>query len=209
MLLLSGLLAVSTVSATAAETRETRLSQNLTSTERSAAGFSRLSSDQVAVLDALFRRDAAAQLTPRRSDAPPLAARFSQRLTADERLTSGLTLLTEAELSQLDAFADRVSTALNARALLTPVASSYIPVSVRTRVAEAKIAPEIHGSFTLGMGFGKGYSERFGGMTLTYDDPEHNLAVSFSYTESRIKGAIPYCVRDPLLDENRFSRFDP
>ena len=67
--------------------------------------------------------------------------------------------------------------------------------------------PEIHGSFTLGMGFGKGYSERFGGMTLTYEDPARNLAISFSYLESHVKGAGPFYLRDPLYDANRIPRF--
>ena len=59
------------------------------------------------------------------------------------------------------------------------------------------------------MGFGKGYSEKFGGMTLTYEDPARGLALAFSYTESHIKGAAPFYVRDPLYDSVGLPRFAP
>ena len=62
----------------------------------------RLTSDQIAVIDALIRRDLAAQLTPRRGDAPP-AARFSQRLSDDERRNAGLAALSGPEIERLDA----------------------------------------------------------------------------------------------------------
>ena len=93
--------------------------------------------------------------------------------------------------------------------LLSP--PTFVPLSVRARVAEAKPkTPEIHGSLTLGFGVGSGgYSERFGGMTLTYEDPVRNFAVSFSYSESHIKGAAPYYVRDPLYDPTAFPRYSP
>ncbi len=185
-----------------------RFSPSLSTRDRTAAGLDRLSSDQVAVLDALVRRDLAAQAAPRRADAPPLAPRFSLRLSADERRNAGLGLLTETELAQLELFVERrISSALG-QVLLAP--PTFVPLSVRARVAEAKPqTPEIHGSFTLGMGFGKGYSEKFGGMTLTYEDPVRNFAVSFSYAESHIKGAAPYYLRDPLDDTDRFPRYSP
>lgn len=186
-----------------------RFSQSLATTERTAAGLERLSSDQVAILDALVRRDLTAQATPRRADAPPPPARFSQRLSADELRNAGLTTLTTAELTQLDEFVERRISSLLARVLLSP--PTFVPLSVRARVAEAKPkTPEIHGSFTLGFGFGSGgYSERFGGMTLTYEDPVRNFAVSFSYSESHIKGAAPYYMRDPLYDPTAFPRYSP
>jgi hypothetical protein len=186
-----------------------RFSQSLANPERTAAGLERLSSDQIAVLDALVRRDLTAQATPRRADAPPPPARFSQRLTADELRNAGLATLTALELTQLDEFvARRISSSL-ARVLLSP--PTFVPLSVRARVAEAKPkTAEIHGSFTLGFGFGSGgYSERFGGMTLTYEDPVRNFAVSFSYSESHIKGAAPYYMRDPLYDPTAFPRYSP
>lgn len=212
MLLVCALLAVPPVRAASAASTDSvatsRFSQSLATGDRTAAGLDRLSSDQVAVLDALVRRDLAAQAAPRRADAPPLAARFSQRLSADERRNAGLGALTETELPQLELFVERRISAALGQVLLAP--PTFVPLSVRARVAEAKPkTPEIHGSFTLGMGFGKGYSEKFGGMTLTYEDPVRNFAVSFSYAESHIKGAVPYYARDPLYDLDRFPRTSP
>jgi hypothetical protein len=46
-------------------------------------------------------------------------------------------------------------------------------------------------------------------MTLTYEDPVRNFAVSFSYSESHIKSAAPYYVRDPLYDPTAFPRYSP
>lgn len=180
-----------------------RLSSALSPSERTSTGLDRLTSDQIAIIDALYRRDLVAQAAPRRTNAPAPPARFSQRLSADERASAGLTLLTESELTELDALAERSGNASLARTLLAQ--PTFIPVSMRARIAETEIkrkGPEIHGSFTLGMGFGSGgYSERFGGMTLTYEDPARSLAISFSYSESHVKGGngyYPYLMRDPL-----------
>jgi hypothetical protein len=210
MLLVSGWLVVAAAPSHAAEPAPiTRFSQSLSTADRATAGLERLSSDQIAVIDALVRRDITAQATPRRIDAPATAARFSQRLSADERRNAGFALLTEEELTRLDAFVERNSAPILARTLLAP--PTFVPLSIRARVAETvkPTAPEIHGSFTFGLGFGKGYSERFGGVTLTYEDPARNLAVSFSYSETHVKGAGPYYLRDPLYEADRFPRFSP
>lgn len=192
-----------------------RLSQSLAPAERAAAGLDRLSSDQIAVLDALYRRDLVTQAAPRRAAAPAAAARFSQRLSADERRNAGLVVLNEAELDQIDALASRRSNETLART--SPAQPAYIPVSVRARIAEAQArnaAPEIHGSFTLGFGVGSGgYSEKFGGMTLTYEDPARGLAVGFSYAETHVKGGhcSPF-LRDPydsLSPFDSFPRYSP
>ena len=210
MLFVRGLLALAPAVAPAAEAAAlARFSQSLATPDRSAAGLDRLSSDQLAVLDALVRRDLVAQSAPRRTDTPAPPARFSERLSDDERRNAGLAALTAAELARLDACAERNANAILARTLLSP--PTFVPLSVRARVAETTKAtgPEIHGSFTLGLGVGKGYSERFGGMTLTYEDPVRNFAVSFSYTESHLKGAAPFYARDPLYDQPGLPRFAP
>ena len=187
-------LALALAAVTNALAADARFSQALAIAERAEIGFNRLSSDQVAALDALVRRDLANQTSPRHNDkdAPP-AARFSQRLTADERVVAGLPTFDEKELARLDELVAQHSSAALARALLAPPV--FYPTGMRLRPIEpAKAtAPEIHGSFTLSYGFGKGgYSEKSGGMTLNYEDPKHNLAVSFSYSESHIKGGVPY-----------------
>ena len=169
---------------------DTRFSQTLAISERAEIGFNRLSSDQVAVLDALVRRDLATLTSPRRNDAP-LAARFSQRLTADERSVAGLTIFSEKELARLDELVTQNNSAALSRALLAPPV--FVPKGMVRLPTEEKRAGEIHGSFTLSYGWGKGgYSEKTGGVELNYADPVHHVAVSFSYYESHIKGAGPY-----------------
>ena len=169
---------------------DTRFSQTLAIAERAEIGFNRLSSDQVAALDALVRRDLAAQTSPRHNDAPP-APRFSQRLTADERSVAGLTIFSEKELARLDELVTQNNSAALTRALLAPPV--FVPKGMVRLPTEEKRAGEIHGSFSLSYGWGKGgYSEKTGGMELNYLDPVHNIAVSFSYYESHIKGAGPY-----------------
>ena len=169
---------------------DTRFSQVLSATELAETGVARLNSDQVAVIDALMRRDLAAQLAPPRKDAPPPAARFSQRLTDDERRNAGFTTLTAKELERLDALIERHGNAALARTLLAPPV--FIPAGIRLKPIEPKTAPEIHGSISLSYGVGKGFSERTGAMTLNYDDPVHNLSVTVGYSETHGKGRIPY-----------------
>lgn len=179
----------------AAADADTRFSQSLAIAERAETGFNRLSTDQVAILDALVRRDLSTQATSRPHDPLP-AARFSQRLTADERTNAGLPLLTDKELARLDALIEHHASAVMARVLLAPPV--FAPTGMRLRPLESRSAPEIHGSISLTYGVGKGgYSEKTGAMNLSYEDPVHNFSVLFGYSESHFKGSIPY--RDGYL----------
>src|SRR5947208_39301 len=99
-------LAFALLAVTPAFAADTRFSQSLAISERAEIGFNRLSSDQVASLDALIRRDLANQSATRRAEPPP-PARFSQRLTAQERAVAGLTIFNEKELTQLDALVEQ------------------------------------------------------------------------------------------------------
>ena len=179
---------------------DARFSQLLVATESAESGVARLSSDQVAVLDALVRRDIAAQLNPRRNE-PPLAARFSQRLTDDERRNAGFAALAAPELERLDVLVGKHATATLARTLLAPPV--FVPAGIRLRSAELRTAPEIHGSFSLSYGVGKGFSERTGAMTLNYEDPARGFSVMVGYSETHSKGRLPLYrdgYGDPLRD---------
>lgn len=168
-----------------------RFSQGLSIAERTEIGINRLSTDQVAVLDALVRRDVAARSST--TAAPGAPASFSQRLTADERRNAGLTLLTATELPRLDAIVERHQAGGLARALLAP--PIFAAPGSRLMAAETKKEKgrEIHGSFSLSYGMGKGgYSERSGGMVLTMDDPERRYSVTLSYSETHIKSPNGY-----------------
>lgn len=173
----------------AARAVEGRFSQTLSAAELRETGAERLNSDQLAVIDALVRRDLAAQLTPRRDEAPA-AARFSQRLSDDERRNAGFTTLTPAELQRLDAVIGRYDVAALAPTLLAPPV--FAPTGMRLRPVETRAAgPEIHGSISLSYGVGKGYDERTGGMTLSYEDPVRGFSVAVGYSESHIKSRVP------------------
>lgn len=167
---------------------EGRFSQSLTVNELVETGMNRLSSDQVAVIDALVRRSP--------TDSAKPSARFSERLSDDERRAAGFATMSDAQVAKLDVLVARHAADSSARALFGPlvIAPSNRPV----RVAEAKPASDVHGSFFFSMGWGKGgYSEKSGGVTLNYEDPARRFALSVSYAETHVKGPGPYIYRDP------------
>ncbi len=165
---------------------DVRLSKTLAPAEISNAGLQRLTSDQIAILDALVRRDIAASLRTARSG-ETRAARFSERLSADERKNSGLTLLTVNQLARLDEYVARLS---------APVGGASAGASSgRSSIASATLlrrAPEIHGMISLMYGVGShGYSERGGAMVLSYEDPS-GFSLLVGYSEVRTKGGYGY-----------------
>ena len=185
--------------------QDLRFSSTLNASERSAAGFAKLTSDQVAVIDALVRRDltrGSVIATPTVANPPEAPkATFSQRLTPNERATAGLPTLTALEIAQLDAFVERHQAAKLARTLLAP--PTYLAPRSAVTPTEKKAEREIHGSYSLSFGFGSGgYSEKTGAMTLTMEDPAKGYSISIGYSESHIKGGS-YIYRDPYYDRTR------
>lgn len=192
-----------------ADSADPRFSQTLNTEDRAAAGLTRLSSDEVAVIDALVRRDTITRAAASNSD--HVAATFSQRLTERERLTAGLSKLSTTELPKLDAFVDRHQNAKLARILLAP--PTYLARSSRVTPTEAKKEREIHGSYSLSYGFGSGgYSEKTGSMVLNFEDPARGYSISIGYSESHIKGGHGYYrdgyYRDPFYDPLRGGPLD-
>ena len=197
-----------TLFASRAVASDLRFSHAITGAERTASGLTKLTSDQVAVIDAFVRRDTTARGAPVDTSAPasadekvkPVPATFSQRLEARERSTAGLGSLSAMEVAQLDALVDRHQNAKLARTLLAP------PVFLsRSKIepSETEKKRQIHGSYSLSFGWGSGgYSERTGSMMLNFEDPVKGYSISVGYTESHIKGGNgvyldPY-YRDPL-----------
>lgn len=167
-----------------------RFSATLEPVEAAQTGLFRLSSDQVAVLDALVRRDTITVANA--SAAHPVAARFSQRLSADERRNAGLTLLSETELARLDAhvegFSRPVAPGAVSATLATPAAAPASPTAVQW-----KQEPEIHGAISFMVGGGShGYSEYGGAMEVTYFDPAHGFEISAGYAEVHTSGGTCY-----------------
>lgn len=170
---------------------DSRFSTTINSADRATAGFSKLSSDQVAVIDALVRRDTARVAANAASRTSEAGATFSQRLNADERRAAGLALLAPAELAQLDALIERQQTARLARTLLAP--PTFLTSPQRIVATEKKTEREIHGSFSLSYGVGSGgYSEKSGSMNFVFEDPARNLTINFGYSETHTKGGRGY-----------------
>ncbi len=167
-----------------------RFSATLDPAEAAQVGLVRLSSDQVAVLDALVRHDAVTVANA--SSAHPVAARFSQRLSADERRNAGLTLLSETELARLDdhveGFSRPAAPGAVSATLATPATATTSPTAVQW-----KQEPEIHGSVSFMVGAGShGYSEYGGAMDVTYFDPAHGFELSAGYAELHTSGGTCY-----------------
>jgi hypothetical protein len=176
----------------AASAEDVRLSQTLAPAEVANAGLQRLTSDQIAILDALVRRDMAANSRVA-STKETRAARFSQRLSADERKNSGLTLLTSDQLARLDDYVARLSAPADASVSSGAAGSSGNSVVSATILRRA---PEIHGMISLMYGVGSGgYSERGGAMVLSYEDPS-GFALAVGYSEVRTKGGYGYLTGD-------------
>lgn len=200
------------VCGTALAADDARFSGMINSEEKSAAGIAKLTSDQVAILDALYRRDTAKRgstIAPKsNAEAPP--AEFSRRLTADERRNTGIAALSEAEIAKLDTLVERQQNAQLVRVLLAPPPL----VSRRDVRTETRQERRIHGSFTLSYGFGKGgYSEKTGSMQVTLDDPERNFSLTVGYTQSHVKGGYGYypgyLYGDPFYEIPRRSEEPP
>lgn len=170
-----------------------RFSHTLSATELQQAGLDGLTSDQVAVIDALVRRDLTARLNGRTEEAPKI---FSQRLTADERRIAGLEALSADELVRVNAFVERHQSIVVARELLAPPVLVSRHTGVRPQ--EEKAARKIHGQFSIGFGWGSGdYSERTASMVL-HTELRPGLDVSIGYSHAKIKGGEGiYYYRDP------------
>ena len=177
MFALSGLVIAAAASGWA---QEARFSQQLTATDQTITGLEKLSSDQLAVLDALIRHDEKIHAELDAAQRPP--ARFSQRLSTDERKSAGLDLLTEAEMVRLDAFVAQYE-AGGPPLVAAESATTPLPSELKGP------APEIHGmiSFTYGTGRG-GYSEKGGTMLLNYDDPAHGISLLVGYGQMQSNG---------------------
>lgn len=164
---------------------EMRFSQTVGTPERPLLGLDKLSADQIAVLDALIRRDTTLRSRANADANAPDA--FSRRLSADELRLTGLATLPADSLARLDAAIARRQTAVLAPFLLSPPV--YLARPGRIEAREQKRERELHGTFSLSYGWGKGgYSEKTGAMTVTMEDPEKGLAVSVGYSETQVKG---------------------
>ena len=185
ILLFAALAALHSV-AVAAEP-ETRFSKTLAPAELTAAGLGQLSSDQLAVLDALVRRDIAAA---RFVSKQPRAPRFSARLTADERRNAGLERLAENELAALDASVERLIVPPRPAGGFSTGGSNG-PYSVPSLKLRRDPHIETHMAAMVAVG-SDDYSAFGAGIEVSYVNPDNNFGLSLSYSEIHEKGGSPY-----------------
>jgi len=174
--------ALLTATALVLPAQEARFSQSLAPADQAATGIRKLSPDQLAVLDALVRRDARIIAVPDPSEpAPP---RFSQRLLPAERQSAGVAVLTDAESAKLDSAVARFESGRS------PV--DRLPASGEDwRPAAGGPALEVHGTISLTYGAGRGGASFMGGaMAVSIADPEHGIALAAGYAEMHGKGPL-------------------
>jgi hypothetical protein len=176
----------------AASAEDVRFSQQLSASQRLECGLQRLSSDQLAVLDALVRRDENWNVKPKA--APPAIPRFSQRLSSDERRTAGLETLDRADLFNLDDCVAQIEFGTSQ----TQPAGSSADASLQPQIQRPRL--EVHGMLTFVVGGGSGgRSEMGGSMAFMVADPAHNLSVFVDYEEMHAKSSLSGrgCYGDP------------
>ena len=187
MAILCGWLMTSAVVAALGE--NLRFSQQLTAAERTDAALQTVTPDQLAVLDALIRRDQKWCTEP--GSAPPSPARFSQRISSDERKTAGLESIDETHLFRLDVLVAHFEFGA------TPVAVSALPIGILTQPKLERPGIEIHGMISFTVGGGNGYSQVGGSMVLVFDDPSHDFSMLIGYGQTHTEG--------PLLGYGRYA----
>lgn len=191
IILTFGCLVACALSAATNRADDRRFSSTLSATETAQTGIARLSSDHVAVLDALVRKDliiAEADPTP----TIPRAAQFSQRISADERRAAGFALLNDVEIAQINAGVERFEHPV---AFPSVTLTDQSPKTTNLSSVMLKRDPEIHGSITLMVAGGSGgYSAYGGAINLSYYDPARRFAIEVGYSEIHSKGGYGrYC----------------
>jgi hypothetical protein len=161
-----------------------RFSEGLADAERKTCGIDVLSSDQVAVLNALVRREALVSFSE-----APAAKPFSQRLASDEFRAAGLGRLTPVQLAQLDfLFGASLNHPESTAAGAIPPAAALPPPALAASSVTERAPPEIHGLISLGYGWGGGASVRTEETALEYIDPTHHFELNASYSAAQAKG---------------------
>ena len=174
--------------ARAADETEPRFSSTLSPAQRAEVGFDQLSIDNIAVIDALVRLDAANATRLVRNNIR--TTRFSERRTGHERDIAGLGRLTPEQLKKLDQFV-----ALRIPAPPTDADLAYSSVRLDTTtpvVTVKKPGPELHGSVSLTYGWSKYGSTRGGDASVTFVDPRKRYSVTVGYSEYHGNGLAPY-----------------
>lgn len=182
--LLSGLL----LPASTLRAEESDFSVRLHANEFVEIGLTALSQDELTALNQLVAREVA---SARQGGVTAFRGTFLSRRTPAERTTAGLDKLTPAGQDRLN---QAVATALAVRNAATTVgvapAADVGGIDVRSA-----LKPEVHGSVTLGYGWGRGGSYRFGSVDTWYYDPESRITIGLGVGTVRGSGLGRGCWR--------------
>jgi hypothetical protein len=171
-----------------AGTADARFSQAISPDERQAIGLAKLTSDELAILDALIRRDIADRMFHEAE--PNTPATFTERLTADEQKNTGVAKMSPEERTQLNTTIAKIQIGGQVQTLMTnPVLLPRTASLIRENGKKEKRGLETHGSVSLSYGWGSGgYSTRSGSMVVNMTDPDKKYSITIGYEETHIKG---------------------
>jgi hypothetical protein len=195
----AGLCCAALLLALGARAGELSFTAGLTSAERASVGISKLSSSQIAVLDALVAQDVT---TAHQGGVTGFSTDFSVRHWDGERDAAGLDRLSASERASLDTLA--------ARAIATgpspDEAFSYTPPKVLPPPAPASESvvstpkkAEVHGDVSFTVGAGSHGSSFYGaGMDVSVTDPTGRFTVGVGFDTFRGKGLLGLCGPDGI-----------
>jgi hypothetical protein len=166
----------------------------LSAPERDAAGLTRLSSAQAAVLDALVDRDVT---LAHEGGVTGFSAGFLERHSAAERDAAGIGPLNDAERQQLDRLAARAiaigpppDAGFRYAPPPTPAPKAAAPAT--DVVLSEKL--QVHGDVSVTVG-GGAHGQSFYGTSadVFVTDPSHGFTVGVGFSEFRGKGLLELC----------------
>ena len=182
-------------------------SDGLSPSERSAAGTSKLTASQVAVLDGLVAQDVT---LAHDGGVTGFSSGFSARHWDRERLATGLDRLSAEERAALDTYAAR------AIALGPPPGQEFTYSPPRAAPAPPPPPPpaavmtaqhfEVHGDVSFTVGAGSHGSNFYGtAADLSVTDPTGHFTVAFGVEDYRGKGLLGLCAPDGPLGPGYFA----
>ncbi len=150
--------------------------------KQTAAGLTGLSPVEVLILDQLVAGELA---SVRRSAAAGLEGTFASRRTAAERQAAGLDRLTAGQLEKLNEY---VAAALGAR----PKPKERPRLKESDVLAAARERSQIHGSVSVGYGWGGGRDLWAETLWLEYYDPDSHVGIGIGLSNFNGNGRYGY-----------------
>lgn len=187
----AGLACAALVAASWASAAGLNFISGLSPEDRAATGLARLTPTQVSILNALVAHDVK---LARDGGVTGFSSAFSARHTEKERMSAGMSLLSERERLNLDTLVSRAI----AIGPAPDEGFAYSPPQPTPPPSETEVsAPqktEVHGDVSLTVGGGSHGQSFYGtSMDLYVTDPKHGFTVGVGFSEFRGKGLIALC----------------